>query len=140
MIINEIVNIFENSKTEDILGTRLNNLYDEFRGGRNPYDIIELLTHSDNLLVWHGCAICCEIIVRNYDARSILITVLCCILKDSKDSANREQAFSALFGFYLDEKDVEGFNKICIEYKDDVLFEISNFATNFLKDSSYRRV
>lgn len=138
MLQNELIDIIENSKTENELGHRLNNLYDEFRGGRNPLDILNLLTNPNELLVWHGCCICCEIVVKNSNDRNELINGLYNILKIGKDSANRERAFDALFGFYIDHNDIEGFNKICIEFKDDVLIEISDFAKNFLNDSRFR--
>ncbi|CAM4405714.1 hypothetical protein [Flavobacterium terrigena] len=139
MIIDEIIEIIENSRTENILGRKLNNLYDEFRSGRDSNDILKLLTHSNDSLVWHGCSICCEVIVENSKNRNTLINELYNILKKSKSSKNRERAFSALYGFYMDVKDIGGFNKICNEFSEDDLNEIGSFAKNFLKDSNFKR-
>ena len=131
MIIDEITDILNDSKNLKILGDRLNSLYDEFRDGRDPNDIVKLLTNSNEKLVWQGCNICCEIIVNNSHYSNILINELLNILENNESSRNRERAFDALYGFYMDIKDIEGFKKNCERYKNDSNIEISFSCNNF---------
>lgn len=61
MIITELLYILK--ETEDD-GTLLNNLYDEFRGGRNPNAILILLNSNDQM-IGYGCDISCEIKIED---------------------------------------------------------------------------
>lgn len=135
MIISEITEIIENSKNLKILGNRLNDLYNEFRDGRDTKDILKLLKHSNDTLVWHGCSICCEIVVKNLNDKTTLIIELLHILKNNKNSNNRERAFDALYGFYMDTNDTESIKKISLQLKNDPNDEIRFIANNFLKDN-----
>lgn len=89
-------------------------------------------------MIGFGCDICCDIAVENSQIRKALINKLYNILKLNKNIYNRERAFDALYGFYMDIKDIGGFSKICREFKDDDLYEISHFAKSFLKDSNFK--
>lgn len=137
MIIEELNEIINNPKDKN-LGFKLNNIYDEFRDGRDPNDLLILL-NSNDVMIGYGCDICCEISIKDFTLRNYIIKKLNEILSKNMNSFNRERAFDALYGFYMDENDIEGFNKICNQYKNDYIDEISYFATNFLKDCDFKR-
>ena len=135
MIVEEL-NTILNNYTGKKLGYKLNSLYDEFRGGRNPDDLLYLLNSTDKM-IGYGCDICCEIKINDKFMQNKIIEKLQQILAKNKDFYNRERAFSALYGFYMDNNDITGFNLICENYKNDSIYDIKYFATNFLKDSGF---
>jgi len=127
MIITELLDII---KIEDD-GTLLNNLYDEFRDGRNPNDILILL-NSDDGMIGFGCDISCEIKIKDAGVQRTIMDRLEEILAHNKDSYNRQRAFDALYGFYMDNDDAKGLLLLCEKLINDDIDEIKSFALEFI--------
>ena len=127
MIVTEILDII---KTEDD-GTLLNNLYDEFRDGRNPNDILILLNSDDNMIGF-GCDISCEIKIKDAEIQKEIMNRLKVILDNNKNSYNRERAFDALYGFYMDNNDTNGLILLCEKLVHDEIPEIKDYALEFI--------
>jgi hypothetical protein len=127
MIITELLDII---KIEDD-GTLLNNLYDEFRDGRNPNDILILL-NSDDEMIGYGCDISCEIKIKDAEVKKTIMNRLEEILAYNKDSYNRERAFDALYGFYMDNNDTNGLTLLCEKLVHDEITGIKDYALEFI--------
>lgn len=54
------------------------------------------------------------------------------ILKHSKDLYNKERAFDALYGFYMDNNDVKGLLLLCEKLVHDEVTRIKDFALEFI--------
>ncbi len=128
MIITELLDIL--IQTEDD-GTLLNSLYDEFRDGRNPNDILILL-NSDDAMIAYGCDISCEIKIKDAGVQKAVMKRLGEILTYNKNSYNRERAFNALYGFYMDNNDTNGLTLLCEKLVDDEIPDIKDYALEFL--------
>lgn len=65
MIENEVVKIFKVKEHKQ--GKLLNELTDEFRSGRNPWELVQLIDSEDRGLIEVGIYIIREIIIENDD-------------------------------------------------------------------------
>ncbi|MEK8179707.1 hypothetical protein WMW71_05085 [Flavobacterium buctense] len=127
MIITEILEIL---KANDD-GTLLNSLYDEFRDGRNRNDILTLLNSGDEM-IGYGCDISCEIKIKDAEVQKTIMNRLEEILAYNKDSYNRERAFDALYGFYMDNNDTNGLTLLCEKLVHDEIPGIKDYALEFI--------
>jgi len=103
MIENEIEQILLNPKNVD---EQLNDLTDEFRGGRNPWELLELFEHNNNEAIEIGLYIINEIIIEDDILNEQLKHKLTKLIK-VKDSNIRMSSFLILSQIYTDYSESE---------------------------------
>jgi hypothetical protein len=132
MIIEEILKI-ENHPIEDEIGKLENDLYNEFRGGRDRNDILILLNSDIDSMRYYGCDILNETRINNIYLVKKIIDKLCEILKKDNYDMNRLRAFHALYGIYLDNQDIIGLFNLCEEMKSNKDQMIKRSSIRFLE-------
>jgi len=132
MIIEEILKI-ENHPIEDEIGKLENDLYNEFRGGRDRNDILILLNSDIDSMRYYGCDILNETRINNIYLVKKIIDKLCEILKKDNSDMNRLRAFHALYGVYLENEDIIGLFHLCEEMKSNEDQMIKRSSIRFLE-------
>jgi hypothetical protein len=100
MIENEVVKIFKVKGQKQ--GKLLNELTDEFRSGRNPWELVRLIDSDNRGLIEVGIYIIREIIIENDDLIEVIIIRLYQLIRHV-DKSIRHYSF-LLLGSILKEK------------------------------------
>lgn len=131
MIIEELLKI-NNHPNEDEIGKLENDLYNEFRGGRDRNDILILLNSDVDYMRYYGCDILNETRINNIYLVKKIMDKLYDILKNDVNDINRIRAYHALYGIYLDNEDVMGLYLLCEEMKNNKEIMIKKSAIKFI--------
>ncbi|KPH12846.1 hypothetical protein [Chryseobacterium sp. ERMR1:04] len=132
MIINEILEIlsYTNSNHSGVL---LNSLYDQFREGRDPNDILTLLNSEDEQIRYFGCSIVNETVIKDKKAHQAIMDKLYDILKNDTSSNNMVRAYHALYGMYCENDDENGYILLCEEMIKHPVNDIRDGAKEFIE-------
>jgi len=132
MIIEDVLKIINHPK-EDEIAKLENDLYNDFRSGRDRNDILILLNSSLDLMRFYGCDILNETRINDiYLVKKIMNRLYEILTKDTYDS-NRLKAYHALYGIYLDNEDIDGLYRLNKETRNSDDLMIKNDSIRFLK-------
>ncbi|MET3536558.1 hypothetical protein [Chryseobacterium limigenitum] len=132
MIIEEFLKI-ENHTDKDEIGMLMNDLYNEFRGGRDRNDILILLNSDIDYMRYYGCSILNEICINDIKYIKKIMDKLYDILINDISVNNNIRAYHALYGIYLDNKDINGLLLLCEEMKNNTEPMIKQGSIEFLE-------
>lgn len=132
MIINEFLKI-ENHLNKNEIGIMMNDLYDEFRDGRDRNDILILLNSEIENMRFYGCDILNETVINDYKYQKRIMDKLYDILMNDISNLNKIRAYHALYGIYLDNTDIDGLADLCQKMRDNLEPMIKNSALEFLE-------
>lgn len=132
MITKEVLFII-NHKNKDDAAKLLQNLYNEFRTGRNLQDILILLNSDIATMRYYACDILNEIFVNDKILHEIIVHRLNEILLNDTSDITRIRAYDALYGMYLENQDIIGLSLMCEKMKNDQEKMIKNGSRNFLE-------
>jgi len=130
MIIKEIQNIISNPNT---VGKALNDLTDQFRKGRDPWEILELLNSKNEDVIGIGLYIANEIIISDHNLNQHLKDSLSNLINQN-DSNIRIRAFLILSQIYTDYGDKEKETDLHLIMIKDKNKHISEAGAKLLKD------
>lgn len=132
MIIEEFLKI-KNYTDKDEIGMLMNDLYNEFRGGRDRNDILILLNSDIDYMRYYGCDILNETRINDVKYVKKIMDKLYDILINDISVNNSIRAYDALYGIYLDNKDINGLLLLCEEMKDNTEPMIKQGSIEFLE-------
>lgn len=132
MIIEEFNKILKHTN-EDEIGILLNDLYDEFRDGRDRNDVLILLNSDNESMRYFGCDILNETSIDDSNLEKEITDKLNDIISHDSSDLNKMRAFHAMYGIFLDNKDVNGLFEFCQEMKNNSDEFIKKDAINFLE-------
>lgn len=132
MIIEKFLKI-KNHPNRDEIGMLMDNLYNEFRGGRDRKDILILLNSDIDYMRFYGCDILNETRINDVKYVNKIMDKLYNILENDISVNNKIRAYHALYGIYLDNKDVNGLYLMCNEMKNHTNSIIKEDSLTFLE-------
>jgi hypothetical protein len=132
IIINEILEILSYTDSNHS-GVLLNNLYDQFRGGRDRNDILILLNSEDEQIRYFGCSIANETVIKDKEIHEAIMVKLYDILRNDTSSNNMVKAYYALYGMYFENDDENGYILLCNELVNHPVRDIRNDAKEFVE-------
>lgn len=133
MIIDEVKKI--NNMTDNYeAGLLINYFWDEFRKGRDQNEILLLLNCDDDEVRLFGYDILNEISLDfNTTVSKEIVEKLKAMVISEKNELNKIRAYDALYGIFLDRKDINGLFEFCLQYRNSENQTITKFSKRFIK-------